>query len=261
MLGLGQRINWAWRVCMTGFCFLMFGLGGLCLTLILCALLTLQSKSRRQRIARRLISRAFRFFLWAANALGVLQFRINGAEKLKNDQGCLIVANHPTLIDYVMLASVIPDLDCVVKADVLSNPFFSGVIRAAGYLINNQADTFLNDCRQRLDHGAQILIFPEGTRTRPGQAITLQRGAAQVAIRCGCDLRVVTIHCSEPILGKHNHWYDVPAHKPIFTVSVEERLNPNTLFSDFSPEPSIAARRLTRILSDHLTRDVMQRHS
>ncbi len=240
---------------MTGFCFLMFGLGGLLLTLLLSALL-LHRGTRRRQWARHLVSMSFRFFLWASARLGVLEFRLRGAEKLRADRGCLVVANHPTLIDYVMLAAIVPTLDCVVKADVLSNPFFSGVIRAAGYLVNNRADTFLEDCRARLLQGACILIFPEGTRTRPGEGLRLQRGAAQVAVRCPSDVRLVAIHCSEAILAKHSHWYDVPARKPVFTVSVGERLNPDTLFSDTRPEPSLAARQLTRELTDRLTQSL-----
>ncbi|WP_066458172.1 lysophospholipid acyltransferase family protein [Castellaniella caeni] len=248
-----QTLGWCWRLIMTGFCFLMFGVGGLLLTLLLSAVLLLRRGARRQWIARHLISGAFRFFLWAAARLGVLEFRLRGAEKLRADRGCLVVANHPTLIDYVMLAAVVPTLDCVVKAEVLSNPFFGGVIRAAGYLVNNRAETFLDDCRARLAQGACILIFPEGTRTRPGQAISLQRGAAQVAVRCPSDVRLVAIHCSEAILAKHSHWYDVPARKPVFTVSVGDRLSPGVLFSDTRPEPSVAARRLTRVLAERLT--------
>jgi 1-acyl-sn-glycerol-3-phosphate acyltransferase len=252
----GRGLNWLWRLFMTGFCFAMFGLGGLILSLVLCAMLLLRDQGRRRRIARHLISLAFRFFLWVSSRLGVLEFRVLGLEKLRSDQGCLIVANHPTLIDYVMLAALMPDLDCVVKADVLSNPFFSGVIRAAGYLINNQPDTFLEESRLRLTSGACILIFPEGTRSRPGQPLVLQRGAAQVAVRCPCELRLVSIHCSENILSKQSHWYDVPVRKPVFTVSVGERLCPDTLFSDTRPEPSVAARRLTRMLTERLSQGV-----
>lgn len=248
-----QTLNWLWRLFMTGFCFVMFGVGGLVLTVILSSLLLQRRNKYRQGVARRLISMTFRFFLWAAQCLGVLEFRLIGAEKLCADRGCLIVANHPTLIDYVMLAAVLPDMDCVVKAGAHSNPFFGGVVRAANYLINNRAETFLDDCRARLADGACILIFPEGTRSLPGKPLALQRGAAQVAVRCSSDMRLVAVHCSETILSKHSRWYDVPACKPVFTVSVGERLSPDSLFSDIRPEPSVAARRLTCVLTERLT--------
>ncbi len=248
-----QRLNWLWRLAMTGLCFVVFGLGGLLLSVVLFNMLLLhRNASRRRAIARGLISRTFRFFLWASQRLGVLDYRVHGREKLLTDRGCLVVSNHPTLIDYVLLASIIPDLDCLVKAEAPRNPFFGGVIRAAGYLVNDRAEIFLHDCSERLAAGGQILIFPEGTRTRPGSPMVLHRGAANVAIRCRCDLRIVTIHCSEDILGKHNRWHEVPPRKPVFTVDVHDRLGPDLFLSEDHPVPSVAARRLNHALSELL---------
>ncbi|STR49862.1 1-acyl-sn-glycerol-3-phosphate acyltransferase [Klebsiella oxytoca] len=158
----------------------------------------------------------------------------------------MIVANHPSLIDYVMLASVMPETDCLVKSTLLKNPFLSGVIRAADYLINDQADALLPASRQRLQQGDTILIFPEGTRTLPGEKMTLQRGAANIAVRCGSDLRVVVIRCTEHMLGKQSKWYDAPRTKPFFTIAVGERLQINHFYDANIQEPALAARQLNR---------------
>lgn len=93
-----------------------------------------------------------------------------------------MVANHPTLIDYVILASVMPETDCLVKSALLRNPFVSGVIRAADYLINSEAETLLSASQQRLAQGDTLLIFPEGTRTRSGEAIS--SSAARQILPC-----------------------------------------------------------------------------
>lgn len=86
-----------------------------------------------------------------------------------------MVANHPSLIDYVMLASVMPETDCMVKSALLKNPFVSGVIRAADYLINDQADALLPASRQRLQQGDTILIFLKARAPCRGK-MQLQRG-------------------------------------------------------------------------------------
>ncbi|MDF9346003.1 hypothetical protein OH693_03520 [Escherichia coli] len=44
--------------------------------------------------------------------------------------------------------------------------------------------------------------------------MTLQRGAANIAVRCTSDLRIVTIGCSEHLLDKQSKWYDVPPARP-----------------------------------------------
>ncbi|MDE4703047.1 lysophospholipid acyltransferase family protein [Klebsiella pneumoniae] len=244
------RLDWAWRLVMTGFCFALFGIGGLLLSVVWFNLLLLLvwNPVRRRRLARRSIAASFRAFLTVAKTLGVLDYRIEGSDVLRQEKGCLVVANHPTLIDYVLLASVMPETDCLVKSALLKNPFVSGVIRAADYLINSQADALLPACQQRLDQGDTILIFPEGTRTRPGEKMTLQRGAANIAVRCGSDLRVVTIQCSEHLLDKQSKWYDVPPAKPLFTVEVRERIAIDPFNDANLQEPALAARQLNRLL-------------
>lgn len=249
------RVNWLWRLLMTGLCFALFGIGGLLLSLVWFNLLLLvvRDKPTRRRLARRSIAASFRLFLNTARLTGALDYRIDGIDTLRNERGCLVVANHPTLIDYVLLASVMPETDCLVKGELLRNPFVSGVIKAADYLINSQADALLPTCEQRLAQGETILIFPEGTRTRPGEKMTLQRGAANIAVRCGCDLRIVVIHCSEHLLDKHSRWYDVPPRKPLFTVEVRERVEIKQFYDAQSQEPALAARQLNRHLLHQLT--------
>lgn len=218
MSRLTARINWLWRLMMTGFCFVLFGTGGLLLSLVWFNLLLLvqRDRARRRRLARRSIAASFRFFLHVARGTGVLDYRIHNLDALRGDRGCLVVANHPTLIDYVILASVMPETDCLVKSALLRNPFVSGVIRAADYLINSEAETLLSASQQRLAQGDTLLIFPEGTRTRSGEAISLQRGAANIAVRCHSDLRIVVIHCSEPLLDKKKSLVRRTARKTCF---------------------------------------------
>lgn len=211
-----SRLDRLWRMLMTGFCFALFGLGGLLLSLVWFNLLLIFQRDRtaRRRLARRSISASFRLFLAVVRGTGVLDYRFNNLDVLRAERGCLVIANHPSLLDYVILASVMNETDCLVKSALLRNPFVSGVIRAADYLINSEAETLLRASQQRLAQGDTLLIFPEGTRTRVGEAITLQRGAANIAVRCNSSLRVVVIHCSERMLDKQSRWYNVPPKNP-----------------------------------------------
>lgn len=182
----------------------------------------------------------------------MLDYHIEGGDILRRDRACLVVANHPTLIDYVLLASVMPEADCLVKAELRKNPFFSGVIRTADYLLNSQSDTLLPACEQRLQRGESIIIFLEGTRSRYGESIVLQRGAANIAVRCGCDVRIVHIRCSQDTLGKQSRWYHIPPEKPYFSVAVCERID-NKNFASADIASSLAARRLNHYLQQSLT--------
>ncbi|MCL4113782.1 UNVERIFIED_CONTAM: hypothetical protein GTU68_003982 [Idotea baltica] len=133
---------------------------------------------------------------------GAIDYRIDGAELLRKDRNCIIVANHPSLIDYVLIASQLPQCDCLVKAAIWENPFMKRIVKAAGYIPNQAPDDLLERCEERFSRGNVLLVFPEGTRTTPGIEPSLQRGAAQIATRTQTDLRVIHITVSPTFLTK-----------------------------------------------------------
>lgn len=254
LTSVGLRINKLWRLVATGLFFISFGVGGLVLSLfwLNLLLLILPNKQRRRLVARRSIGACFRLFLYTARSLGVLDYRLDGMEKIRADRGCLVVANHPTLLDYVIVAAFLPDIDCLVKAELRRNPFFRGPIKAADYLINSHAQSLLDDCRERLMRGDNILIFPEGTRTTPGKPLTLQRGAANIAVRSACDVRIVHIHCSQQTLDKQSRWYQIPPSKPVFSITVGERIANTRFMATEEDACALAVRRLNRQLAQLL---------
>jgi 1-acyl-sn-glycerol-3-phosphate acyltransferase len=251
------RMKWCWRVLMTGWLFILFGSGGLLLSLVWFNLLLVfvRNNSHRREIARRSIAASFRLFLRIGRGLGVFDYRFENCDQLANDRGCLIVANHPTLLDYVFIASQAPHIGCLVKASLVNNPCFRGVIRAADYLVNSQGETLLPESQKRLAAGEAILIFPEGTRTRPGEPLVIQRGAANIAVRSGCELRLVHIHCDQRYLDKHSRWYQIPARKPMITVSVKQRIDSQRFMANQEEGSAIAARRLSHYLCQELVPD------
>lgn len=150
-----SRVNRLGRLVGTAISFGSFGLGALGLSLIWFPLLWLccREAAVRQRWAQATIRFCFRLFLRLMSALGVMSYRIDGAELLQQDEGCLLVANHPSLLDYVLLASVLPRCDCIVKQALWRNPFVAGVVRAAGYLPNVAPERLLPLCEQQLTAG------------------------------------------------------------------------------------------------------------
>jgi len=49
---------------------------------------------------------------------GVLKVTVTGKEHLENMAGTLIIANHPTLIDFIAIVDLVPDVNCLVKEDL-----------------------------------------------------------------------------------------------------------------------------------------------
>lgn len=230
----------------TGFCWAVFGIGGLTLSLTAFPVIRAATDSKETSVlrTRRLISASFRLFFRLTHLLEVMEADTAGIQCLKDKKGVILVANHPTLIDYVLIASVIPETDCIVKSALTGNFFLKRVVRAADYIVNSEDPSDLvRDAEARLAKGGVLLIFPEGTRTKPGITPTLHRGAAQIAVRTDTPIEVIQIESSDPWLTKGAPWYAVPPRKPIIRLSYVGRLTPQPL-EDPEAAPA-AARSLT----------------
>ncbi len=249
---LPARLDHAWRVVGTGLSFLAFGIGGLVLRLCVFPLLQLgvRDPARRRKLARRWIQRSFAGHVWLMHTLGVLTYEIRGRERLQR-RGLLILANHPTLIDVVFLISLLPDADCVVKVGVARNPFMRAPVRAAGYIANDEGAGLVEDCIAAVRGGGNLVIFPEGTRSEPGQPMRLQRGAANIAVRGRLNITPVKISCAPPTLVKGQKWYRVPSRRFHMSIEVGDDLPIAPFVDGVAATPGgevLAVRRL----NDHL---------
>jgi 1-acyl-sn-glycerol-3-phosphate acyltransferase len=247
-----RNLRRAWRIVGTVIFFSAFGLGGLSLSLFwipLLGLATCASAARHRRIAQLCIHASFKLFATLLRAIGIINYRVENAAALADDAGCIIVANHPTLIDYVLLVSLMRDCDCVVKEALWKNFFMRGVIRHAGYIPNRDAGQMLAECHQKLDAGGRILIFPEGTRSTPGQPMRIQRGAANIAVRCRADLRVVHITCEPLILSKRQKWWASADSCPMFRIRIGEKIRVAQFLGD-----GVSTGRAVRLLNENLYR-------
>jgi 1-acyl-sn-glycerol-3-phosphate acyltransferase len=243
-----NALNYLWRLLATGLCFCVFGIGGIlmtCLYLPLLQLVCLDS-TKRQYYARHAVRHVFHFFISLISLLRLASFSIAQRQELASLKGKLILANHPSLIDVVVLLSIIPNADCVVKAHLFRNPFIRWIIQTTGYIRNNNPEQVLERCENTLAQGNNLIIFPEGTRTTPGLPLHLQRGAANIAVRCKAEVVVLTLSVTPTTLTKTEKWYQIPEKKFNFTVEIKHNAP--------TPESKLAVsretRRYTRLLQE-----------
>lgn len=240
MIGALDRL---WRLIATAISFALFGLGGLVFALIVFPLINLliSNRERRTAIAQQAVHAIWRLYVRVMAVLGVLSYETHGAEMLRRDRGTLVVANHPSLLDIVFIMSLMERTQCVVKAGVWRNPFMRGVVTAANYIPNvGDPEKLLDDCVAALKAGNNLVIFPEGSRTPPGQKRKYQRGFAHIALRSKAPLRPITVTCTPPTLLKGEPWYKIPARRPHWVITVHERI----AMGDAQEEQAIAVRRL-----------------
>jgi 1-acyl-sn-glycerol-3-phosphate acyltransferase len=246
-------LNYAWRLLITGACFLAFSLGALAVSLTVFPALRLFPGGERR--VRWMINRLFRTLLALLEAARVMRLESSGLERLRQAGPALVLANHPSYLDVVVLLSAMPRATCVVKDELWSNPFFAGVVMAAGYVRNSDPEQVLAGCRRALAAGDPVILFPEGTRTRPNAPLRFLRGAAHVALATGRPILPVLLHCDPPTLTKGSRWYQIPARPFRFRATVRDELQPAKLADPGQP-PVIAARRLTHALENYFSREL-----
>jgi 1-acyl-sn-glycerol-3-phosphate acyltransferase len=246
-----QRLSRIARIVTTGASFALFGVlgGALGLTLYPAVRYCAPDPHVGELRVQRLVHWTFRGFSRVMKLLRVAKVRVLGAEGLLRPGALLIVANHPTLLDVVMLGGLLPQLDCVVKREAWSNPFMRGVVRSAGYIPNDPGEAVLDACCERLRQGRHVLMFPEGTRSPKGGLGPFQRGAAHVAIASGATVLPVVIRCEPPSLMRGQKWYDVPERRRQFTIEVGDALDLQQWARADSPRAS-SAREINRALRD-----------
>jgi 1-acyl-sn-glycerol-3-phosphate acyltransferase len=251
MSGADRKLNHVWRIFATGFVFVLFGVGALVISVTMFPLLRLSTwnaDTARRRIQHGM-QLTFRAYMETMRLLGILTYRVDGAEQLRKP-GRLIVANHPTLLDVVLLVSQLREVDCIVKSGLWRNPFLRWPVSWAGYLPNAAGEKLIEECSATLRRGHSLLVFPEGTRTVPGRPLRMQRGAAHIALAADSDILPVTITCEPPTLFKGNPWYRVPARRFHLHVVVGKPVAVREFIRD-NESPVRTARRITRWMLTH----------
>jgi 1-acyl-sn-glycerol-3-phosphate acyltransferase len=257
-----DKLFYGWRWFATGWCFLFFSLGGVFLPIFVFPAINIyyafssQPKKKYHR-AQAVIHHTFRFFLWQMQALGIMKMEVTGIEKLQTPEAKLILANHPTLIDVVLLISIIKHTNCVVKKTLFRDPFLGGVVKAAGYINNLGTEAIVDDCVRALKSGDNLIIFPEGTRSIPGKELKFQRGAAHIAARSAARVIPVTITCDPPTLTKAQKWYHIPPRPFQLQAEVGDPLEIEDIVTSDEPA-TVTSRKLTRYLHEYFTKRLEQ---
>ncbi len=205
------RAGRLWRQFGTGLCFVLYGLVGWLGGIVVLPLLMgwPGSKARRERRIRALVSASFRWLLRLIALLRLGRVEVEGREWLAQAGGKLLVANHPMYLDVVALVGLLPQADCVIKGAMWNNRLYRRFVAAIGYLSNRGGAAFVDEAVHTVQRGRTLILFPEGTRSTPGAPLRFCRGAAQIAVRSGCDILPVVIRCEPLALGKGQAWHQV----------------------------------------------------
>ena len=227
------------------FAMTVFGVGAVILAVFVFPFIRLFTLHRKDFgvVARAYVSHTFRVFLGFLNLLHVSIRKVENEDDYRNIHSKIIIANHPSLLDFVYIMSLVPNSTCIVRGGLTRTPL-RGVIKQA-YITNTTTfEDMCLECKKLTDMGCNVIIFPEGTRTPRHGKNNYKKGAARIALYCGCDVQPIFIGGSDKYgLGKHDPLWSYNHVEPYLydfkklpVISIDE-------YKDLS-EP-IAAKRLT----------------
>lgn len=144
----------------------------------------------------------FRIYLFILRASGLVKCDLSALDALRHEGALIIAPNHPSLIDVVLVASRLPRIVGIMKAKIWDNLLLGGGARLAGYIRNDSHASMIRLAAAAMHTNSQLLVFPEGTRTRLSPLNPFKGGFALIAKTAGIPIQTVFIEANTPFLGK-----------------------------------------------------------
>lgn len=124
---------------------------------------------------------------------------LKGLENLPDDEPVLLCANHSSWWDPILLISALRrdyPLRIMGKVQLFRIPVLKTFLTKLGVFQVDRGNSDIGALKKAigsLKEGWNLLLFPEGTRVRKGENVTVKAGAAMIAIRSGVKLLPVFI--------------------------------------------------------------------
>ena len=178
----------------------------------------------------------FQGLLGIMRRTGLAQFDLAALDRLRAEDGLMIVPNHPTLIDVLLIVSRLPRVVCITKASLWHNPLCGAAARLAGYIRNDSPHTLVRAAAAAMAGGNQLLIFPEGTRTRTLPIGAFKAGFAVMARQAAVPVQTVFLQADPPYLRKGWGLLRRPEFPIVYRARLGRRFTVDGSAKDFSDE-------------------------
>jgi 1-acyl-sn-glycerol-3-phosphate acyltransferase len=139
-----------------------------------------------------------RFFMWIA-AKAIYKININEQHHIPVKSGGIIVSNHVSLLDALLLVAVAPrNMRFIMHEKVYNAPFLGlffkrlNMIPVGSNKSKQSLIDFTNICKQQVESGHVVCIFPEGQLSRTGQLLPFKKGIEHLAKQI--DAPIIPLH-------------------------------------------------------------------
>jgi 1-acyl-sn-glycerol-3-phosphate acyltransferase len=148
-----------------------------------------------------------RAMLWGARVIVGLKLEVRGQQYIPQG-AALVAAKHQSMLDTIVPFLILHRPSVVLKRELLKLPIFGWFSQRAGMIVVNREAhaaalrSMLKDARKQAANGRPIVIFPEGTRQKPGAPPDYKPGVAAL-------YRDLKLPCVPVALNAGLYW---PAH-------------------------------------------------
>jgi 1-acyl-sn-glycerol-3-phosphate acyltransferase len=175
---------------------------------------------------------------------------VSGIQNWSWDRPCVIVANHASYLDGVVLVACLPgEFSFVAKAELASQFIAGHFLRRIGAVFVERFDmqrgvTDARRLEKTVGAGQSLMFFPEGTLTRMPGLLPFHMGAFVAAAEAGIPVLPVSIHGTRSIL-RSGSWFP---HRGDVSITIKRPLMP--LGKDWSAAVKLRDRVRDELLSD-----------
>lgn len=150
---------------------------------------------RRLRLLHRFTCWWASLYSWVNPAWTV---RIEGRERIRPDATYVMIANHQSFVDILVLFRLFAHFKWVSKVEIFRLPFIGWNMALNRYVALRRGDrrsiaAMMQACLDRLDEGSSIMIFPEGTRSVDGRLKPFKAGAFTLAKRARVPILPIVV--------------------------------------------------------------------
>ncbi|GBF22669.1 1-acyl-sn-glycerol-3-phosphate acyltransferase [Candidatus Gastranaerophilus sp. (ex Termes propinquus)] len=213
-----------WRKLVVFFFFVLFGLGAGIISFILFPLGTFFAKDKK-RYYSNTIRYSWKLLIKLLALCKIIKLEIPEHEKISKIRGKIIVASHPSLIDIVILMSLIPECVCMAKKELVDNFLLKNILKRICITNDVSAEEFEKSATAALLDGFNIIIFPTGTRSREGEKTKMHKGAALLAISTNTPLVPLTIKTSYKFLASGQSILEVRKKPVVYEIRLKDEID------------------------------------
>jgi len=132
---------------------------------------------------------------------------IENREKLKDSKTYIIISNHQSMLDILVLFRLLAHFRWVSKAEIFKIPVVGWIMTLNNYIKVKRGDTksvikMIETSKKVIASGISVLIFPEGTRSKNGSLQQFKDGAFILAADTGTNILPVIINAVSGTLTK-----------------------------------------------------------